>query len=223
MTNGSQFAAAFRVFLSSANEEDFLILLDPGHDNQFVQYKLRNRVIYGEVSSRQWSSGDADKPLTDGAEFALMRLGFTHGGRAKNYCQDNLPADPLYLARLTDQLFTTAYEMPAPVRPNLVSTTPALVTWAQQRGQFAPAGAPTHPPGTTCPCGYDHNDEPPLETSPGLAARAFRAMQSNFMRMQLDCEDRLRFRAAVEAVTRFEDLPDWAQDYILKAEEGPLF
>ena len=215
------FIRAFEVFLGSANEGDFVIFEDPDHDSHFIQFKISNGIVYGEVGSRQWGGDGTGNPLSDAAEFALMRLGFTHGGRAKNYCQDNLPADATYLGRLTEQLFRTAYEIPAPRLPEIRTTTERLAVWAGGRGRLRPPG-PVASWGT-CPCGHPHSQEPPLATSPGLAARALRAMHSNFMRVQLDCEDRIRFRAAVEAVLRFEQLPDWAQDYFLKAEEGPLW
>lgn len=223
MTNGSQFATPFRVFLSAASEDDFIIFEDPDEDSQFVQFKISNGVIYGEVGSRQWQGDGDGRPLSDAGEPALMRMGFTHGGRAKNYCQNNLPADATYLARLTEKLFTTAYELPAPSRPTIRTTDPELATWADRRGQLLLLTPPSEPRRDVCPCGYDHDQEPPLETSAGLAARALRALRSNFMRIQLDCEDRIRFRVAVEAVKSFEELPDWAQDYVLKAEEGPLW
>ncbi|MGI8608005.1 MAG: TY-Chap domain-containing protein [Candidatus Dormibacteria bacterium] len=226
MTNSTQSAAQFEhpfaVFLANAMEEDFIVFENPVKTNEFVQFKLHNGVVYGEVSSRQWGASVNDhEPLSDAAEFALIRLGFTHGGRAKNYCMDDLPASAKYLATLTARLFETAFETPAPVRPDIRTTDWHVARWAERRGQLTPIGSPK--PQVSCPCGYRHRDEPPLETSPGLAARVLRALRSNFMEIQLDCEDRQRLRRAVEAVGRFEDLPDWAQDWILKAEDGPLF
>jgi hypothetical protein len=118
---------------------------------------------------------------------------------------------------------STAYEMPAPSRPEIRTTVLELAQWASRRGQFVPLDPPSASRPPVCPCGYKHDDEPALKTAPVLAARALRTMRSNFMDQQLDCEDRQRFRVAVEAVQTFEQLPNWAQDYILKAEEGPLW
>lgn len=157
------------------------------------------------------------------AEFALMREGFTHGGQSHNYCRDDLPADATYLARLTDELFTTAYDVESPRRPAIRTTNSTAAVWADRRGQLLLLNPPSKPRRDVCPCGYEHKDEPPLETSPGLAARALRALRSNFMSIHVDCEDRQHFRIAVEGVRTFDKLPDWAQDYILKAEEGPLW
>jgi hypothetical protein len=39
---------------------------------------------------------------------------------------------------------------------------------------------------------------------------------------QLDTRDVLAFRAALEAANSFDELPEWAQDWIRKAEQGPL-
>ena len=85
----------------------FVIIEDADQPDQFVQFKLHDGVVYGEVGSRQWV--EPYKPLAEDAVIALRRLGFTGGGPQQNYSVDGLPVDALALARLTEELFHTGY------------------------------------------------------------------------------------------------------------------
>jgi hypothetical protein len=59
------------------------------------------------VGSREWTL--PTEPLSPGSVAALQTLGFTGGGRGKNYRAEGLFPDPHSLAQLTLRLFAAAY------------------------------------------------------------------------------------------------------------------
>ena len=208
-----------QAFLDDAPDQGFLILSDPDRPNEYVQFKRSAGMIYGEVGSRQWDAPERRRPLSPDAEAALAREGFTHGGVEKNYCCDELAQSAPYLAELVDRLVAAAYGRVVVDAPQ-VSTDVTGVCAATRS-----LGARVRPPGPAQPFDRELHYRrlwEPLRTTPGLAARAGRALRSNFFDQQLDTEDVLRFRAAVEAAARFHELPAWAQDWIRKAEQGPF-
>lgn len=216
-----------RDFVEAAEDKDFIILIDPQDPGQFVQFMRRQETIYGEVSSRQWGPPGTDRPISYASEFGLMRLGFTHGGKAKNYAADGLSGDGRFLANIAKQTFATAYGQSLPEVPRVASTVSAVESRAMA------VGGPTEvvKPGSRGPRGWpcpicDRRD--PFvgvrhRTGPGLLNRARRAARSNFVRVQLDCEDQVVFVDAVCESRTFDELPEQVQDWIIKAEEGPLF
>jgi hypothetical protein len=66
-------------FLDVAIESQFVILGKGGVADEFVQFKLKHRVLYGEVGSRE---GDVLMHVDRSARKRALPagLGFTHGG-----------------------------------------------------------------------------------------------------------------------------------------------
>jgi hypothetical protein len=63
----------------------------------------------------------------------------------------------------------------------------------------------------------------PVKASPGLKFRVERALRSNFSVIGSTSEELDALRREVEQAGSWEALPEWAQDWIRKAEEGPLW
>lgn len=214
-------------FVEAAEDKDFVILIDPEDPDQFVQFMRRHGTIYAEVSSRQWGPAGSDRPISDSNEMRLMRMGFTHGGRAKNYALDGVTADGRFMAEVARRGFETAYGAPLPEVPKVASTVYAVESLALVMG--APTEAinpPSHGPrGWHCPI-CDSRDpfaERRYLAGLGLLNRARRAASGNFIRIQLDCEEHVVLVDAVCRTKTFDKLAEQVQDWILKAEEGPLF
>ena len=206
-------------FLSRAQNGDMIIFNDPVDDQQFVQFAVSADLLLGEVGSRQWG-GDKSRPLGRDAERLLRLPGFTDGGPETNYFRDRLPRNPAALAKLTAQLFQQAYGLQFKGFP-VVTSTVDLGSMARAHSS-AVKKVDRRPEEAPCICPQPHRDEPPLRTAPGLAARAWRSLGSNFMDYCLHGEDRWAFRDAVEAVSHFDDLPPCAKGWNHKSEEGPL-
>ena len=101
--------ALFTTFLNKAKDRGFIVLdADSDHDH-YAQFKLHDGALLGEVSSRQWH--EPERPLAPASVAGLAALGFTGGGPEKNFAKDDLPSSPAELARLTDSLLRTAYEL----------------------------------------------------------------------------------------------------------------
>ena len=208
-----------QAFLDNAPDQGFLILGDPERPDEFLQFKRSAGIIYGEVGSRQWDAPERRRPLSPDAEATLAREGFTHGGVEKNHCRDELAQSAPYLAELVDRLVAAAYGRDFVDAPQVSSDVEPVCAAARR------LGARVRPPSPSRPFDRELHYRrlwEPLRTTPGLAARAGRALRSNFFDQQLDTEDVLGFRAAVEAASGFDELPTWAQDWIRKAEQGPL-
>ncbi len=212
-------------FVSNAHDQDFVILIDPHDPGQFVQFMRRGAAIYAELSSRQWEGGGRNRPLADEAELGLMRMGFTHGGRAKNYAQDGLIGDGPFLAHVARSAFATAYGTPMSDRPIVASTVRIVRAWVMAAGGvLQPMSGPTDDVRGFF-CALCELSEPFGGgcARPGLLNRARRSASTSFVRVHLDCEDHVVFVRAVREAETFDKLPEQVQDWIMKSEEGPLF
>ena len=87
-------------FLDSALETQFVVLENADVGDEFVQFKLNHRILYGEVGSREWAAPEDRRPLDTARRALLAALGFTHGGPERNYICDNLAQSAPYLADL---------------------------------------------------------------------------------------------------------------------------
>lgn len=209
-------------FLRAARERDWVILIDPEDGSQFVQFMATNGTIYAELSSRQW--GAERRVLGDSNELALFRLGFTHGGPGKNYALDGLTHDASYLADLARKAFLAGYGRPIPETPLVKTEVDAVAdVVASAAGTLIPLALDLREArGFHCPlCEEDDPFEGGV-TGAGLRRRVLRAVQQNFVRIQLDCEDHVVLVDAVRGARTFDELPEQVQDWIVKAEDGPL-
>ena len=96
-------------FLSRAKERGYIVIGVFGQADEYVQFIVHDDRVGGEVSSRQWS--EPERPLSGVAVEALGRLGFVGGGPERNYAKDGLPRSATKLAKLTDTLLRTAYDL----------------------------------------------------------------------------------------------------------------
>jgi hypothetical protein len=96
-------------FLSRAKEKGHIVIGVLGRSEEYVQLMLHDDRVSGEVGSRQWS--EPERPLPGPAVEALERLGFTGGGPERNFARDGLPRSAAKLAKLTDTLLRTAYDL----------------------------------------------------------------------------------------------------------------
>jgi hypothetical protein len=107
---------AFKCLLAGA-DGDYLLVDDLDEPGQYVQLELQGHgdgTIYVEVGSRDWA--DSHRRLLPGAIAALDGLGFTGGGRTKNYSAGGFFPDPDGLTRLTQRLFAAAYPESSQIR-----------------------------------------------------------------------------------------------------------
>jgi hypothetical protein len=205
-------------FLESALETQFVILENGDLADEFVQFKLNHRILYGEVGSREWAAADERRPLDTDARALLAGLGFTHGGPERNYIRDNLAQSAPYLADLYLRLHAAAYGH-APESLWLMSNVGAVRELA---------GPLARMPGFSWPAADPGRHEmlrttPIMSPSPGLKFRAERALRSNFAEIGSTTEELETLRREVTAAGSFDALSEWAQDWIRKAEEGPLW
>jgi hypothetical protein len=205
-------------FLDSALETQFVILENGDVGDEFVQFKLNHRILYGEVGSREWAAPDDRRPLDADAQALLADLGFTHGGPERNYICDNLAQSAPYLADLYLSLAVAAYgAVPETlaVKSNVDAVRKLAGPLARRLGFNWPAADPgRHKLLRTTPV---------VSSSPGLKFRAERALRSNFAEIGSTTEELEALRSQVAAAGSFDALPEWAQDWIRKAEEGPLW
>ena len=96
-------------FLDCAIKSQFVILENADASDEFVQFKMNHRILYGEVGSREWDVAERRRPLDPDAREMLATLGFTHGGPERNYICDNLAQSAPYLADLIMRLNVAAY------------------------------------------------------------------------------------------------------------------
>ncbi len=205
-------------FLDSALETQFVILENVDVGDEFVQFKLNHRILYGEVGSREWAAPDERRPLDADAQARLAALGFTHGGPERNFICDNLAQSAAYLADLYLRLAVAAYGA-VPERLSVRSNVDAVRRLA---------GPLARMPGFSWPAADPGRHEllrttPVTSSSSGLKFRAERALRSNFAEIGSTSEELEALRHEVEAAGSFDALPEWAQDWIRKAEEGPLW
>jgi hypothetical protein len=204
-------------FLDCAIESQFVILESGAAADEFVQFKLNQRILYGEVGSREWDVLEARRPLNAGARASLADLGFTHGGPERNYICDNLAQSAPYLADLYVRLHSAAYgTLPASV--SVVSDVQAVRKLAGPLGRTPKASAFALDAGR-----HEELRTTPVKASPGLKFRVERALRSNFAEIGSTSEELEALRREVEEAGSWETLPGWTQDWIRKAEEGPLW
>jgi hypothetical protein len=207
----------FQCFLDSALETQFVIFGSDDVADEFVQFKLNHRILYGEVGSREWAAPDERRPLDAAARDVLAGLGFTHGGPERNYICDNLAQSAPYLADLYLRLHIAAYG----ALPEGLSVRSDVVAVRMLAGPHASKPKPS---------GYqwdarrhEYLRTTPITASPGLKFRVERALRSNFAEIGSTSEELEALRREVEDAGSWEQVPAWAQDWIRKAEEGPLW
>jgi hypothetical protein len=96
-------------FLAHAKERGYIVIGVLGRSEEYVQFMVHDDRVSGEVGSRQWS--EPERPLPGAAVRALGRLGFVGGGPERNFARDGLPRSAGKLAKLTDTLLRTAYDL----------------------------------------------------------------------------------------------------------------
>jgi hypothetical protein len=103
-----QLRSAFRVFVANPQDESSLVIENADRPDDFIQFAFHDGgILYGEVGSHGW--GDEPATLSDSARAGLVKLGFTGGGRRRNYRNDGIPHDPPFLADLVEKAFAVAY------------------------------------------------------------------------------------------------------------------
>ena len=113
----------------------YLILEEAGQPGHYIQFKLfsgepEGEDLYGEVGSREWLEPTApNAPLPPLARGFLAAYGFTGGGKAANYSRWHLPMDAVWLAGLTEALFSV-YEPPSSFAVLIKSDVPAVMAVA---------------------------------------------------------------------------------------------
>jgi hypothetical protein len=208
----------FQCFLDSALEAQFVILGSSRAADEFVQFKLNHRILYGEVGSREWDTPEERRPLDSDARDALAGLGFTHGGPERNYICDNLAQSAPYLSDLYLRLHVAAYG----ALPSGLSVKSDVAAVRKLVGEDA--SKPTPSPYQWTARRHEYLRTTPLKvSSPGLKFRVERALRSNFAEIGSTTEELEALRNDVESAGSWESLPEWAQDWIRKAEEGPLW
>jgi hypothetical protein len=204
-------------FLDCAIESQFVIFENADANDEFVQFKMNHRILYGEVGSREWDVVERRRPLDPDAREMLATLGFTHGGPERNYICDNLAQSAPYLADLVMRLNIAAYgSLPANLK--VKSDVVAVRALAGPLANVPKPSAyfwqwPQHKALRSTP----------VKAPPGLKFRVERALRSNFAEIGSTTEELEALRCEVEKAGSFEALPEWAQDWIRKAEEGPLW
>jgi hypothetical protein len=96
-------------FLSRAKERGYIVIGVLGRVDEYVQFIVHGDQVGGEVGSRQWK--EPERPLPEAALKALGRLGFVGGGPERNFAREGLPRSAAKLAKLTDTLLRTAYDL----------------------------------------------------------------------------------------------------------------
>jgi hypothetical protein len=204
-------------FLDCALESQFVIIESADAVDEFVQFKRNQKVLYGEVGSREWDVVEQRRPLDPEARELLATLGFTHGGPERNYICDDLAQSAPYLSDLILRLFGAAYR----------SVPISLIVKSDVAAVRAISGPLAHEPKPSAYIWQQNQHKAlrstPIKASPGLKFRVERALRSNFAEIGSTTEELEAVRQAVEKAGSFEGLPEWVQDWIRKAEEGPLW
>jgi hypothetical protein len=139
-------------------------------------------------------------------------------GPERDYICDNLAQSAPYLADLYLRLAVAAYGT-LPESLTLVSNVEDLVAVAGTRARRPKDSSPASGPNRHKAL----RTTPVTSSSPGLKFRVERALRSNFAQIGTRTEELEALRAAVAAAGSFDALTAWAQDWIRKAEEGPLW
>jgi hypothetical protein len=208
-----------QAFLARAEERQVIIVEDTADGDQYVQFKRNNGLIYGEVGSREWTAaGREDRPLDEHAKARLAALRFTSGGRGHNYGCDDLAQSAPYLAELSLRLFEASYGVPMPIAVLIKSNVDSVQTAAGHRSS----------PLTDLPALSGENRHStlqtnPVRTTPALRLRIERALRSNLAEVGTTTEELAAIRTAVEGATSWEALPVSVKEWVVKAEEGPLW
>lgn len=120
-----------QVFLAEPVDRTFLTIQSADDPDDYVQFIFHDGgMLYGEVGSHGW--GDASVPLDDSAARALMKLGFTGGGRRSNFKSDTLAQDPEWLAALVERAFRAAYMPHRLTDPVFATTHPKTQLWLEK-------------------------------------------------------------------------------------------
>jgi hypothetical protein len=204
-------------FLDCALESQFVVFENADEVDEFVQFKLNQRILYGEVGSREWDVVEKRRSLAPEARELLAGLGFTHGGPERNYICDNLAQSAPYVADLYLRLHVAAYAS-LPTNLSVMSDVESVRALA---GPLASTPKPS--PYAWQRSRHEELRSTPVTASPGLKFRFERALRSNFAEIGSTTEELEALRRDVEEAGSFEALPEWAQDWIRKAEEGPLW
>ena len=204
-------------FLDCAIESQFVILENSDAEDEFVQFKLNQCILYGEVGSREWAVVEKRRPLDASAREALASLGFTHGGPERNYICDNLAQSAPYLSDLALRLNVAAFGR-VPTNLIVISDVDAVRVLAGPLAQVPKPSAYVWQRSL-----HKELRSTPVNASPGLKFRVERALRSNFAEIGSTTEELVALRGAVENAGSWDALPPWAQDWIRKAEEGPLW
>ncbi len=94
------FETLLDAFLTTAKERGYLTFEVAGASDEYVQFMVRNGLVYCEVGSRQWT--EPERPLSAAAVAALTQFGVTGGGPERNYAKDGLPRSKTELSVLTE-------------------------------------------------------------------------------------------------------------------------
>jgi hypothetical protein len=96
------------VYLGEPIDKTYVTVESADNPDDYVQFIFHDGgILHGEVGSHEWT--DSPEPLSEDARKALIKLGFTGGGRRKNYRSESLMQDPQFLAQLVERLFQAAY------------------------------------------------------------------------------------------------------------------
>ena len=204
-------------FLDSAQESQVVILENGDAVDEYIQFKRNHKILYGEVGSREWDVADKRRPLDAAARERLAGLGFTHGGPERNYVCDDLAQSAPYLADLFLRLHMAAY-----------GSVPASLSVMSDVGAVRTLAGPLASSPKRSPCAWDGRRHEklrsaPINASPGVKFRVERALRSNFAEIGSTSEELEALRFEVEHAGSWDALPEWVQDWIRKAEEGPLW
>jgi hypothetical protein len=96
-------------FLARAKNRGYIVIGVLGQADEYVQFIVHDDRVCSEVGSRQWK--EPERPLPEAAIAGLGRLGFVGGGPERNFARDGLPRSAAKLAKLTDTLLRTAYDL----------------------------------------------------------------------------------------------------------------
>lgn len=101
---------ALRYVVDSKQDPATVVFEREDQRDEYVQFYLHNHLFHGEVGSREW--GSEGRPLPPDVVERLATLGYRQTDAHPDYVRDELPPDPVALARLTLDLFSAAYDVP---------------------------------------------------------------------------------------------------------------
>jgi Putative bacterial sensory transduction regulator len=134
-------------FVAEPRDEAYMLIENADRPDDFVQFIFHDGgILFGEVGSHGWS--DEPDQLPEKACAGLVKLGFTGGGRRRNFRNDGLPHDPQFLAELVEKAFAVAYS--PGLKDYVFATTDVRTqawlqetnTWTRVLGGIDPASRP---------------------------------------------------------------------------------